>query len=226
MKINNNIEDLKIPPHSNEAEQGVLGGLMIRNTAFDEITDKIFEDVFYREDHKLIFKAIAYLFEKNKPMDVITVSEILESRNKLDDVGGLVYLGTLARDTPSASNIKAYADIVHEKYLLRGAIQIAYELAESAYAAQDTSAIEIIAEAEKSIFSLVEGGQKTGPQKADEHLPELVLELEQRFSSGGALIGLETGLSFIDGMTSGLQSGDLAILPRVRLGAKQGLLGT
>jgi len=212
MQINNNIENLRIPPQSVEAEQCVLGGLMIRNEAYDEIVDKIFEDVFYRADHRLIFRAISYLFEHNKPMDLITVSEILEHRKKLEEAGGLAYIGTLVNDIPSAANIQAYAEIVYEKYYLRSAIEIGFNLVESAYSTSDISASEIVNAAETSMLALSASGQKTGPMRASEFVHTLVCELDERFNSGGGLTGLGTGSNFVDRMTSGLQRGSLAVL--------------
>ena len=123
------VADLKVPPHSIEAEQAVIGGLLLDNQAWDRIADRVTEADFYRHDHRLIFRAIADLAERHQPFDVVTLSERLEAEGKLQDAGGLSYLGTLAKDTPSAANITAYADIVREKSILRQLIRVGVSLA-------------------------------------------------------------------------------------------------
>ena len=110
--------DARLPPHSIEAEQSVLGGLMLESTAWDQIADRVNSDDFYRHDHRLIFEAAAALIERSQPCDAVTLSEHLESKGQLDQVGGLSYIGSLARDTPTAANIKAYADIVRERSVM------------------------------------------------------------------------------------------------------------
>jgi len=109
------VESLKVPPHSLQAEQSVLGGLMLDNQTWDSVADKVVETDFYRRDHQLIFRSIAELAEKQEPFDVVTLSEVLESTGELKDVGGLAYLGMLAKETPSAANIVAYANIVRDR---------------------------------------------------------------------------------------------------------------
>ncbi len=212
MKINNNIENLRLPPQSIEAEQCVLGGLMIRNEAYDEIVDKIFEDVFYRAEHKLIFKAISDLHEKEKPADVITVAEILESRGKLEDVGKLEYIGSLVLSLPSASNIKAYIDIVHEKYLLRSAINIGTVLADSAFDPGDRSVDEIIDAANRSIIVLSDPCQNTGPQPASAYISDVISDMDDRATEGGATIGLKTGFQWVDNASYGFPWGLLTVI--------------
>ena len=120
----NAAEQLKVPPHSVKAEQSILGGLMLENSAWDQVADLIVEDDFYRYDHKMIFRAIGNLAEHNKPFDVVTLSEWLESREELEKVGGLAYLGSLAKETPSSANIKAYGGIVRERSILRQLISV------------------------------------------------------------------------------------------------------
>ena len=112
-------EGLRLPPHSVEAEQSVLGGLMLDSAAWDQVADRVVAEDFYRNDHQLIFEAVAALIERNQPCDAVTLSGHLESQGLLDQVGGLSYLGSLARDTPTAANIRAYADIVRERSVLR-----------------------------------------------------------------------------------------------------------
>lgn len=127
------VDNLKIPPHSIEAEQSVLGGLMLDNQNWDQISDRVVDTDFYRQDHRTIFRAISDLADKGEPFDVITLSEWLNSRHELEKAGGLSYLGTLAKDTPSAANIKAYAEIVRERSILRELIAVSSRVADSAY---------------------------------------------------------------------------------------------
>jgi len=129
-------ESLKVPPHSIQAEQSVLGGLMLDNQTWDSVADKVVETDFYRRDHQLIFRAIAQLAEKQDPFDVVTLSEILESTGELQDVGGLAYLGMLAKDTPSAANIVAYANIVRDRSVLRQLIHVGTEISDSAFSTE------------------------------------------------------------------------------------------
>ena len=125
-------ERLRVPPHSQEAEQSVLGGLMLDNAAWDHVADRIVEDDFYRRDHRLIFRAIASLAARGSPFDVITLSEWLESHGELSNAGGLVYLATLAKDTPSAANIRAYASIVRERSVLRSLMRVGTDISRGA----------------------------------------------------------------------------------------------
>ncbi|MCP4406736.1 MAG: replicative DNA helicase, partial [Gammaproteobacteria bacterium] len=126
-------EDLKVPPHSLEAEQSVLGGLMLDNGSWDQIADKVSEDDFYLYDHRIIFRAIGELADKNQPFDVVTLSDRLEQRKELSDSSVLAYLGTLAKETPSAANIRAYADIVRERSILRQLITVGTDIADNAF---------------------------------------------------------------------------------------------
>src|SRR5690554_4241601 len=140
---------LKVPPHSVEAEQSVLGGLMLDNNAWERILDQVSDNDFYRHDHRLIFRAVARLAERNEPFDVVTLSEQLDKEGQLDQVGGLAYLGELAKNTPSVANIKAYAQIIRERATLRQLISISNDIADSAYAPQGKSGDEILDEAEQ-----------------------------------------------------------------------------
>ena len=130
--LSQRVEDLKVPPHSMEAEQSVLGGLMLDNEAWEHIADLVNEKDFYRHDHALIFRAIEALSNDDKPYDVVTISDWLEQRNELDNIGGLAYLGILANDTPTAVNIKAYAEIVREYSVLRNLIHVGHQIADTA----------------------------------------------------------------------------------------------
>ena len=127
------LESLKVPPHSVEAEQSMLGGLMLDNSTWDQVVDIVAEEDFYRQNHRLIFRAIRSLSEKGVPFDVVTLSEWLDNNNELINVGGLSYLGMLANNTPSAANIKAYANIIRERSVLRSLIRVGGEISSSAF---------------------------------------------------------------------------------------------
>src|SRR5207245_1545516 len=125
-----------VPPHSMDAEQSVLGGLMLDSRAYDQVADRLHQEDFYRHEHRILFRTIARMLDQNKPIDVLTVSEALREMHELDQVGGEVYLFELANNTPSAANIVAYADIVRERSVLRQLILAASDIAENAFNAQ------------------------------------------------------------------------------------------
>ena len=207
-------ESLKIPPHSIEAEQAVLGGLMVDNRSWDQIADRVYEDDFYRYDHRLIFRAMGALAERNRPLDVVTLSEWLKSNNLLDEVGGLAYLAALAKDIPSAANIKAYADIVRERSVLRQLIEAGTEVATSGFQPEGRDAKELLDNAERLIFQIAEqnGRHRQGFTSLKEILPRVVDRIDELFHQDGSITGIPTGFSDFDHMTSGLQSGDLIIV--------------
>src|SRR5579872_5522059 len=148
------IDSIKTPPHSPEAEQSVLGGLMLDNRAWDQIVDRVREDDFYRYENRLIFNAMSRLIEQNKPLDVLTVAETLREKQELDKTGGDIYLFELANNTPSAANIIAYADIVRERSVLRKLIQTAQDIANSAFRPEGRSINELIDSAERQVFAI------------------------------------------------------------------------
>ncbi|MGO2132688.1 MAG: replicative DNA helicase [Halomonas sp.] len=204
---------LKVPPHSLEAEQSVLGGLMLDNQAWDDVSDRLMADDFYRYEHRLIFNAMIQLAESSNPLDVVTLSEALEGRDQLDSVGGLAYLAELARTTPSASNIRAYADIVRERATLRKLIRAANQVAESAFAPQGRNSTELVNEAERLVFQISEERPKDGgPIGMSELLTRAVNRIDELFNMQGEMTGLSTGFRDLDGMTSGLQPSDLVII--------------
>lgn len=204
---------LKVPPHSLEAEQSVLGGLMLDNQAWDDVADRLMADDFYRYEHRLIFNAMIQLAESSNPLDVVTLSEALEGRDQLDSVGGLAYLAELARTTPSASNIRAYADIVRERATLRKLIRAANQVAESAFAPQGRNSAELVNEAERLVFQISEERPKDGgPIGMSELLTRAVNRIDELFNMQGEMTGLSTGFRDLDGMTSGLQPSDLVII--------------
>ena len=151
---------LRTPPHSIEAEQSVLGGLMLDNMAWDKISDVVHEDDFYRFDHRLIFKTIMGLIEKTHPADVVTVFESVQNQGRLDDVGGMAYLNALATGVSSAVNIRRYAEIIRDRSLLRKLISASDNIAESAISPQGRDTNEIIDSAEKAILQVSQDGQR------------------------------------------------------------------
>ncbi|MEE9325691.1 MAG: replicative DNA helicase [Cocleimonas sp.] len=207
------IEYLKVPPHSIEAEQSVLGGLLLENRAWDKIADVVEEEDFYRHDHRLIFRSIAVLAERDKPLDIITLSEWLKDRDELENAGGLAYLGTLAKDTPSAANIKAYADIVREKSVLRQLISIGTEITEDAFNSGDRLSKDLLDDAERKVFEIAEQGNR---QKDFKNIKSLLKQslatIDELSKSDSTITGASTGYTDLDEMTSGLQPGDLIIV--------------
>ena len=205
---------MRLPPHSIEAEQAVLGGLMIDSAAWDQVADRVSSDDFYRHDHRLIFSAAQSLVERNQPCDAVTLSGHLESQGLIDQVGGLSYLGTLARDTPTAANIKAYADIVRERSVLRQLITAGNSIVTSALAPEGREAREIVDDAERAVFEIAERGSrgKVGFRSVKAILPDVVTRIDELYNSEGMLTGISTGFKQLDEMTSGLQPGDLIII--------------
>ncbi len=207
-------DPLRVPPHSVEAEQSVLGGLMLDVTAWDAIGDVLTAQDFYRADHRIIFEAAAAISEHGSPIDVVTLSEQLERHARLDDAGGLAYLGTLARDTPSAVNIRAYAEIVRERSLLRRLIEVGTQIASSGFGAEGRSARELVDEAERHVFEIAEAGAhgRSGLVSVRSILPSVVDGIDRRFRSPDKITGVASGFGQIDQMTGGLQPGELIII--------------
>ena len=207
-------ESLRLPPHSVEAEQSILGGLMLDNSGWDRIADLLHGGDFYRRDHQLIFEAIGALSEKSIPSDVVTVSEHLEKCSQLDDAGGLAYIASLARDTPSAANIKAYAEIVRERSMLRELIRVGGEIAGSAHANDGRGATDLVDEAERKVFEIAERGQRagTGFIGLRKILPGVIDRLDELSHSEGDITGVATGFQKFDALTAGLHGGELIII--------------
>ncbi|WP_020560371.1 replicative DNA helicase [Thiofilum flexile] len=207
-------EALKIPPHSIEAEQSVLGGLMLDNEAWDLVADKISTDDFYRHDHRTIFRAITSLAENAHPLDIITLSESLKRNNQLQEAGGLAYLAILAKDTPSAANIRAYAEIVREKSILRQLIGVGTDIADAAFNPEGRSSKMLLDEAEKKVFSIAEQGSRQNQTfRPIQKLMKLTLaHIEKLSKLDSTITGVSTGYTQLDEMTSGLQKGDLIIV--------------
>jgi replicative DNA helicase len=207
-------DGLRLPPHSIEAEQSVLGGLMLDAAAWDQVADRVVAEDFYRNDHRLIFEAVAVLIERSQPCDAVTLSGHLESQGLLDQVGGLSYLGSLARDTPTTANIRAYADIVRERSVLRQLITAGNIIVGSALEPEGREAREIVDEAERAVFEIAERGSrgKIGFRTVKSILPDVVNRIDELYHSDGRLTGVSTGFKKLDEMTSGLQPGDLIII--------------
>jgi replicative DNA helicase len=205
---------LKTSPHSAEAEQSVLGGVMLDNAAWDRIADKVHEVDFFRREHQIIFAAIRALSEESTPFDVVTLSEWLEAHGQLDQVGGLAYLGDLVRNTPSAANIQAYAAIVRDRAVLRGLIRVGTDIAESAYHTKGRNAAELLDHAEKLVFELAENRSRTlrGFRPMTELLVDVVDRIDALFQRDNPITGVASGFSDLDDKTSGLQMGDLIIV--------------
>ena len=204
---------IKMQPHSVEAEQSVLGGLLLSNDAWDAVAELVTVEDFYRADHRTIFRQVSLLLESSQPVDVITLSETLNSRGELESAGGLAYLVELAKNTPSAANIRAYAHVVRERSALRHLIQAAQDIAESGFNPEGRGADELIDMAERQIMQISEQGPKSGgPQTVNPLLTRAVERIDELYSSGGDITGLSTGFTDLDGMTSGLQNSDLVIV--------------
>ncbi|HIP81637.1 MAG TPA: replicative DNA helicase [Leucothrix mucor] len=207
------LDSLRVPPHSLEAEQSVLGGLMLENESWYKVADIITEHDFYRQDHRLIFRSIAELADTSEPLDVVTLSEWLKQREELDNAGGLAYLGTLAKDTPSAANIRAYANIVREKSILRQLISIGTEIADEAFNPGELESSNLLDEAERKIFEIAEQGNRQQDFKGIKVLLQSTLaHIDELSKSDASITGAETGYDELDDMTSGLQPGDLIIV--------------
>ena len=208
------LASMKIPPYSVQAEQSVLGGLMLDNETWEKVADRLGEDDFYRRDHRLIFRAISMLAEKQQPFDVVTLAEVLENNNWLAEAGGLAYLGSMAKDTPSAANIVAYADIVRERSVLRQLIHAASEVADAAYNPKGRELGNLVEEAEQKIFQIADQRRRTGSgfRAIRSLLAGAVDRIEELFQKRGHITGMSTGFTDLDDMTSGLQRGDLIIV--------------
>jgi replicative DNA helicase len=206
---------LRVPPHSVEAEQSVLGGLLLDNMAWDRAGDLLTESDFYRYEHRLIYTAIGGLIAGTKPADVITVFEQLQGLGKAQDCGGLAYLNALAQSVPSAANMRRYAEIVRERSILRKLIAASDEIATNAFNPQGRSVSTVLDEAENKIFQIGEEGsrQKQGFQSIDKLVVDLIDRVQELHDNGAEEVtGVRTGFYDLDRLTAGLQKGDLIVL--------------
>ncbi len=216
MPNDNQLDLLRVPPHSIEAEQSVLGGLMLENVAWDKIADLVGEDDFYRDDHRRIYKHISKLIEANRPADVITVGESLERNAELESVGGLAYVGMLSTNTPSAANIRRYAEIVRERSIMRKLAEIGTEIAASSYSPAGREARQLLDEAEAKVFKIAEAGSRgqQGFSAIQPLLTQVVERIDMLYSRDNPsdVTGVATGFTDLDERTSGFQPGDLIIV--------------
>ncbi len=210
------IDSYKTPPHSIESEQSVLGGLMLDNHAWEKVADIVTDSDFYRHDHRLIYHHICKLIEHNKPADVVTVAESLEISAELQSVGGLAYIGTIVQNTPSAANIKRYAEIVRERSIMRNLAQIGVQITDSAYNPAGRSAANLLDEAEAKVFEIAEDGArgKEGFMDIQPLLKQVVERIELLYSQDNPsnVTGIASGFHDLDQKTSGFQPGDLIIV--------------
>ena len=208
------IDVLRVPPHSIEAEQAVLGGLMLSPESWDRISDRIVEEDFYRRDHRLIFRAIGDLSNKSMPYDAVTLGDWFDAKGLADTVGGSSYVIELANTTPSAANIVAYADIVREKSVLRQLIDAGTEIAGDAFQPEGRSSREVLEVAEQKVFKIAEAGARgrQGWVPMRTAVKEAFQILHHRFENKGQVTGLSTGFTDLDELTTGLQPSDLIIL--------------
>lgn len=212
--IDRQIAQLRVPPHSLEAESSVLGGLLLDNGAWDRVSDLIQEADFYRYEHRLAYASMEKLINANKPADVITVYEHLQSQGKAAEVGGLAYLNALAQYVPSAANIRRYAEIVRERAILRKLVTASDEIATAAFNTQGRPVDKILDEAEQKIFNIGEEGSRMqeGFQGMDTLVVDLLDRVEEMAANPNDITGVPTGFVDLDRMTAGLQAGDLVVL--------------
>ncbi|MBU6476512.1 MAG: replicative DNA helicase [Xanthomonadaceae bacterium] len=208
------VDVLRVPPHSIEAEQSVLGGLMLVGEAWDQVADRITEEDFYRREHRLIFRAIGELAMGGKPCDAVTLGEWFERHGETANIGGVAYLAELANNTPSAANIAAYADIVRDKAVLRKLIEAGTQIAGDGFNPEGRNTPEILEAAEQRVFKIAEAGARGRKQviPVRQSVKEAVELLAQRYANRGQLNGLTTGFKDLDDLTSGLQRQDLVIV--------------
>jgi len=208
--------NLRVPPHSIDAEQSVLGGLLIDNGAFDKIGDVVTDGDFYRDDHRRIFRHVSRLIERGKPADVVTVDEAIKVSEDKDKTGGITYLAALAGNTPSAHNVRRYAEIVRECAILRKLIEVSTEIADSALNRMGKEVGQLLDEAESKVFQIAEAGARTrqGFMEIQPLLTQVMerIDLLYHKDNPSDITGIPTGYRDLDRETSGLQPGDLIII--------------
>jgi replicative DNA helicase len=212
--VDRQLAQLRIPPHSLEAESSVIGGLLLDNTAWDKIGDVLIDADFYRYEHRLVFASVSSLINTSRAADVITVFEHLQTLGKADEIGGLAYLNSLAQYVPSSANIRRYAEIVRERSILRKLISVSDEIATSAMSTKGKPVPLILDEAEQKIFNIGEEGQRMrqGFQSMGNLVIQLLDRVEEMSQNPNDITGVPTGFFDLDRMTSGMQAGDLIVL--------------
>lgn len=212
--LDRQVAQLRIPPHSIEAESSVLGGLLLDNAAWDRVGDLLTDQDFYRYEHRMIYAAIGILINGSKPADVITVFEQLQSQGKAEEVGGLGYLNSLAQYVPSAGNIRRYAEIVRERSILRKLVTASDEISTNAFNPKGRPVAAILDEAEQKIFNIGEEGARTkqGFQSMDTLVVDLLDRVQEMADNPNDVTGVPTGFYDLDRMTAGFQAGDLIVL--------------
>ena len=209
------MEGLKLPPHSLEAEQSVLGGLMLDNERWDNVSERVTSEDFFSRPHRTIFSQMQRLLEQSRPIDLITLSEALDTSGELDNVGGFAYLAELSKNTPSAANINAYADIVRERAVIRDMISVANEIADAGYDPQGRSSEDLLDLAESRVFQIAENraNKNEGPKGIDAILEETVERIEKLYQQPhDGVTGVSSGYHDLDKKTAGLQPSDLIIV--------------
>lgn len=213
-KGDNSVEKLKVPPHSIEAEQSVLGSMLIDPESWDKVAELVTDSDFYNRSHQIIYRAITRLLNKSAPIDLITVSEELDHHDELDDAGGFAYLGELAKNTPSSANVVSYAQIISERAITRELIGVAHEIAEVGYNPEGRDSADILDLAESKVFEIAERrtGENEGPRDVEAVLGKTIDRLEILVKTNKEVTGVTTGFTDLDKKTSGLQPSDLIIV--------------
>jgi len=207
------LEQLKTPPHSREAEQSLLGGLLLDAQTWDQVAEMVTKDDFYLPEHRLIFEAMFKVFERNRPLDVLTISEQLDLMDEADNAGGIAYLSELAASASSASNVTAYAEIIRDRAVLRQLIRVAGEMSENARKPAGRSVSEILDEAESKVFKISEERpSRGGPEAVNHYLKVALKKIDELYASDSEITGVSTGFKKLDQMTAGLQQSDLVII--------------
>lgn len=209
----NPLDVLKTLPHFVEAEQSILGGVMLNHEAWEKVAGRVCEEDFYRQEHRILYSALRELARRGQPFDAITVIHYLKSSDKLEAVGGETYLWEITNNTPTVANIASYADIVREKSVLRQLINVSGDIADSAFNSQGRELKDILNTAESKVFAIAEQtGKQGGALLLKDLLASAVDKIDQLHRSAGAITGIATGFNDLDEMTSGLQKSDLIIV--------------
>ncbi|HDL3291888.1 TPA: replicative DNA helicase, partial [Mannheimia haemolytica] len=210
------VEQINISPHSIEAEQAVLGGIMLSNDHWDNVAERVQPHDFYNYAHRIIFEQMAELVRHNKPIDIITLDQALKDKGVLQDVGGFAYLAELSKNTPSAANILAYADIVRDRSDLRSVISAGNQIAEMGYKTKGRNSKEVLDEAERIVFEIAEkrNNANEGPQRIDDILLKTLARMDSLSKNrhNGGVTGVSTGFVDLNKKTAGLQPSDLIIV--------------